>query len=227
MATIDADYAMGATEFEFVPMCGVLGLGHRAARDDKAYSKALIQLQTSAEDLRFRVRDTVPKALAKIGSVRGNTLISDVSSWTDGFFQGAAMLRALADPIWLTQISDATSVVNRLDETFRCLKDAPRSASRYPGYKALVEAISTTPGVVALRFGIPIFDTLVVWSNTKEPLLREAIEANLVDSRLGGRHSVELERVRASLIASAPQRRDPTTFVGPTRNRSKAQRRRA
>src|SRR5688500_10647414 len=36
MTTIDADYAQGGTEFEFVPMCGVAALGARAATGDAA-----------------------------------------------------------------------------------------------------------------------------------------------------------------------------------------------
>src|SRR5438045_2907879 len=38
MATLDADIARGGTEYEFVPMCGVLAVGARAATHDKAYS---------------------------------------------------------------------------------------------------------------------------------------------------------------------------------------------
>jgi hypothetical protein len=65
---------------------------------------------------------------------------------------------------------------------------------------------------------------LVRWSATKEPFLREAIEKNLTGSKLAGRFAPELARVRAALEATAPVRRDPTTYVGPTRGRGRKSR---
>ena len=92
---------------------------------------------------------------------------------------------------------------------------------RYPGYKALIDALSMAPGKLAGRFGVEIFDMLVRWCNVKEPLLREAIEKNLTGSRLIGRHNVEIDRVRAALTASLPKVRNPDHYVGPTRGRGR------
>jgi hypothetical protein len=219
MATIDADYAQGGTEFEFVPMCGVAGIGARASAGDKDYPKLLELLHVAADDLRFKVRDTVPLALARIGASRGDVLVHEVAPFMDGLFHSAAVLRALAIPGWLTKINDSATTVLRLDQAFWLLDKAPRSASRYPGYKALVDAMMVTPGIVAARFGVPVFDAMVSWSKSTEPVLREAIEKNLVGSKLAGRHQVDMLRVREALDGSAPVRRDPLTYVGPTRRR--------
>lgn len=221
MVTLDADYALGGTEFEFVPMCGVMAAGKRAASDDKQYGTLLGLLHTASEDLRFRVRDTVPLALSVIGEVRADQLVNDVHSWMDGFFHGAAILRGLGMPGWLNHIAKSDGVVERLDQAFELLRNAPRSAVRYPGFKALLEAFEVTPGVVASRFGRPVFDSLTKWSTTTEPALRSAIEKNLKGTRLAGRHAPDIEAVRAALDASAPPRRDPLTYVGPTRGRGK------
>src|ERR1700760_3243458 len=89
MAMMDVDAAPGASKYEIVPMCGVAALGARAASDPTAM-RAISTLHDCAEDLRFRVRDTVAEALARIGEARGEPLVHDLASWMDGYFPAAA-----------------------------------------------------------------------------------------------------------------------------------------
>jgi hypothetical protein len=220
MATMHVDTAPGASKYEILPMCGVAALGARAASDASAM-RALAVLHECAEDLRYRVRDCVAIALSRIGEQRGDALVHDLAAWMDGFFHAAAVLTALADPSWLAKIPTPDAVIARLDEGFILAKDAPRASARYPGYKALVDALGVAPSVAALRFGVPVFDLLVRWSTVKEPILRDAIAKNLEGPKLAGRFAPEIARVRAALEASAPVRRDPTTYVGPTRGRGR------
>jgi hypothetical protein len=226
MASLHADVAPGATEREFLPVCGVLGLGARAADERKIRKKVLALLHDAAEDLRFRVREAVPQALARIGEKMGDALVPELRGWTDGFFQAAAAILALADPKWLMTLTDAGPVLERLDEAYALVKDAPRSASRYPGFKALVDALGAAPAGIAARFGVPVFDQLARWSNTEMPELRGAVEATLRSSRLTGKFPAELARVREALVASVPAPRDPTIIVHGTRGRGKKRGRR-
>jgi hypothetical protein len=216
LATLDPDRAPGGTALEILPMCGVAAIGARAAADPRVLSVA--------EDLRFRVRDEVPKALVRIGAVRGEELAGRVSGWMNGFFQAAAVLLALSDQAWLSTFGGEGALVLRMDEAFELARAADRSAERYPGYKALV-VLSTAPGVFAARFGPPIFDRLVAYSSVKEPVLREAILKSVEGGRLAKRFASDVERVRKALEASAPVRRDPRSFVGPTRGRGKRRQR--
>jgi hypothetical protein len=225
MTLLDADRAPGGTELEILPMCGVAALGARGASDPKAVPVVLDYLEAAAEDLRYRVREEVPRALARIGSVRGAPLVDEVSGWMDGFFQAAAVLVAAADHAWLPTILEPDALVSRLDEGFQLARGADRATERYPGYKSLVDALSTTPGVFAARFGAPVFDRLVAWSTVKEPKLREAIASSLRGTRLTKRFGPDVARVQAALAASAPVRRDPLTDVGPTRRRGKKRQR--
>jgi hypothetical protein len=221
MTTIDADRAPGGTELEILPVCGVAALGARAASDPKAVKANLALLEAAAEDLRFRVRDEVPRALSRIGAARGEPLVVDLKAWTDGFFQAAAVLLAATDNAWLSTIHDPEPLIARLEEAFQLARGADRADERYPGYKSLVQALTTTPAVFAARFGAPVFDRLVAWSTVKEPMLRDAIAASLGGTRLSKRFASDVARVKLALEASAPVRRDPLTDVGPTRRRGK------
>jgi hypothetical protein len=221
MATLDADEAPGATELEFLPVCGVLALGARAALDANVRPKVLPVLHDLSEDLRYRVREVVPHALARIGEKTGDALLRDVAGWMDGFFQAAAVLVALADARWCDTLNDAELVVTRLDEAYALAKNASRSASRYPGHKALVEALGVAPGALAVRFGVHVFDMLERWAVTEMPELRDAITKNLKSSKLAGRHANEVERVHAAVKKNLPPPRDPTVLVQGMRGRGK------
>jgi hypothetical protein len=224
MATLHVDTAPGASKYEILPMCGVAALGARAASDAGAM-RALATLHDCADDLRYRVRECVAHALARIGEARGEALAHDLASWMDGFFHASAVLMALSDPAWLAKIASHDIVIARFDEGFTLAKDAARAAARYPGYKALVDVLGVAPSIAAARFGVPIFDMLARWAAVKEPVLREAIAKNLAGPKLAGRFAPEITRVHAALEATAPVRRDPTTYVGPTRGRGRKGRR--
>jgi hypothetical protein len=221
LATLDADRAPGATELEFLPMCGVVALGARGASDASSVARVLRILEAASEDLRWRVRDAVAPALARIGAVRGEELLVDVEPWMEGFFSAAAVLLASARTEWLSRIERPFVLVARLERAFELARDAERSTERYPGYKALVVALGECPGVVAAKFGEPVFDLLVRMSVIKEPMLREAIAKNLGGQRLARRFAGEVSRVQRALEATAPKARDPRSDVGPTRRRGK------
>jgi hypothetical protein len=224
MAQLSAEIAPGASEREFLPVCGVLAIASRAAHEKKDFAlqkKAVALLHEAAEDLRFRVREIVPIGLGRLGAVMGDTLVHELASWMDGFFHASAVLLAMTQPNFLPAIDDMDAVLARLDEAYALAKNAARSTSRYPGRKALVDALSVAPSQLATRFGVPVFDHLVTYANTEMPELREAIEKNLRSEKLASRYAPEIKRVRAALAASLPPPRDPTLAVQGMRSRGK------
>ncbi|HEX8792486.1 MAG TPA: hypothetical protein VF765_16170 [Polyangiaceae bacterium] len=226
MARLSPDRAPGATALEFLPVCGVYAVAARAAASDAKGRAALVaELHARADDLRFRVRDAVIEGLARVGASAGDALVTEVGGWMDGYFHAAAVVRALAHEAWLSRLQDAQGVLDRLDEAFVLVRDAPRAAARWPGHKALVEALGDAPGRVAVRFGVPVFDLFVRWTAVQDPALRDALEQTLKYKSLAGRFAPEVERVRDALQASLPPARNPDHDVGPTRNRSKSRKR--
>jgi hypothetical protein len=215
------DEAPGASPLEFLPMCGVLALGARAAADPATRARYLPVLHGCADDSRFRVRDAVVTALPRIGETAGDALVGEVASWMDGYFHAAAVLRALTANAWLGAIHETEPVLERLDQAFLLVKNAPRAAARYPGHKALLEALLKTPRQIAVRFGVPLFDLLVRWSATSDPVLRTIPAAVLDDAKLVSRFHREVAQLRTSLDASLPPPRNPDHYFGPTRRRGK------
>jgi hypothetical protein len=225
LSRLSAGEAPGATALEFLPVCGLYAVGARAAADQSVRGRFIIELHAHADDLRFRSRDAVVHALARVGSVAGDALVRDVAPWMDGYFHAAAVLLALALDAWLGRLRDVDAVVARLDEGFALALAAPRAAARWPGHKELVSALERATPCVAVRFGIPVFEMLVRWSAVKDPILRDAIARVLRSQRLAGRYRAEVDRVQAALLASRPAPRNPDHDVGPTRDRSRNRRR--
>ena len=224
MAQMSAEAAPGASEREFLPVCGTLAIGLRAAaapKDGVLHKKAMTILHHAADDFRFRVREIVPLALGRIGANVGDQLVHELASWTDGFFHGTAALLGMAQPNFLPKIDDADAAIARLDEAYGLARNAPRSAARYPGFKALVDALGIAPAAFATRFGVPVFDHLVIWANTEMPELRGAIEKTLSSTTLAARYMPEIKRVRSALAAALPPPRDPTLAVKGMRGRGK------
>lgn len=225
MITIDASRAPGGTPWEFIPMVGVVAAGVRGAGDEKARARVVDLLHDAAADLRYRVRGLVPEALARIGEVAGDALVPMCTSWTEGYFHAAALLLALAHERWVKTLADEAEVLARLDEAFVLAETAPRSAERYPGRKALVEALGTAPASLTARFGPPVLDLLARHTKTKMPELRDAIRAVTTSKALAARYRDALASLTAALAATETAPRDPTRIVQGTRGRGGKRRR--
>ncbi|HVJ95178.1 MAG TPA: hypothetical protein VM580_35615 [Labilithrix sp.] len=231
MANLPPDEARGASGKEFLSMCGVLAVGARAvtAKEDTVREEALVLLEDKADDPRFRVRDAVPLALAMIGQTMKGDLAGRVESWMDRFFQAAAVIRALSEPMWLETFAhdDAARPIRLLDAAFVLAQEAPRSAFRYPGHKALVEALGSAPKAVARRFGQQMFEQYAVWAErVKVPELREAILANIADSQMKKSFGDDMKRIKQLVEDSKGPPRDPTIIRHGTRGRGKKRDRR-
>jgi len=231
MVTLPPNEARGASGKEFLGVCGVLALGARAmsADEDAVRDRALSLLEDKADDPRFRVRDAVPLALAMLGQKMKGDLADRVTPWMDRYFHAAAVIRALSEPSWLDTFSheDHERPLGLLDAAFVLAHEAPRSAFRYPGHKALVEALGWVPKAVGRRFAQPMFERYADWAKRVTiPELREAILQNVADTQMKKAFGQEIKRVKELVEESKAPPRDPTIIRHGTRGRGKKRDRR-
>jgi hypothetical protein len=226
MATLSPDEARGASPKEFLAVCGVLAVGARGmvAKENAVRDRALALLEEKADDFRFRVREAVPLALAMLGHKMHGALAERLEPWMDRYFHAAAVILALEQPAWLETfaIDDYYAPINLLHAAFVLAHEAPRSAVRYPGHKALVEALKHVPKAIGRRFGIPMFDRLQIWAEqVTVPEMREVILANLDDPQLKRPFGYEIKRIKQTIEERKKPPRDPTRIVHGTRRRGK------
>ena len=215
LVAMDERRAPVRTALEFIPLVGAFCLAARALAAP-ALTPELDRLMLMAEDPRHLVREGVVLALVEIGGERSDELVTALASWTAMYLPASVALAALATKPWIDQLAKADPVIARFDEGFTLAENAPRADRRSQGYRTLVETLSEAPAKVLHRFAGPMLVWLESRAQTADVQLREALGA-LIDGARSRGHG--LEGVRAGLDASAPPRRDPKTYVGPTRRR--------
>jgi hypothetical protein len=82
-----------------------------------------------------------------------------------------------------------------------------------------VKSLSEAPARLLDRFPEATLTWLESKAVTSDVALREALSDLLSKARSRGHGARSLEKLEQALAASAPPRRDPRTYVGPTRKR--------
>lgn len=225
MARMDPNEARGASGREFLPVCGILALALRAAKERSLRNETVGLLFEKADDTRFRVREIVPAALNVLGAEMGSELLAAVQAdWADGYFHAASAVAAFGSQGWLETLGEE-EVLGFLHTAYMLAHEAPPSARRYPGFKALVEVLGVTPVNVATRFSRPMLEQLERWAReVTVPELREMITGLTKNKTFRARYGLELDRVGQALAGSATPPRDPTRIIQGMRGRGRKRR---
>ena len=217
LCAMNASRAPAGTDSEFLPIVGAACIGARLALQPDA--ELLERLRLLAEDQRHRIRDGVCRALVEASRAQGDALADRLSAWTDGYLSAAVVLDALTTRSWLDRSKTATTVLSRLEEAFSLAESAPRADQRSQGYRLLVKALAEAPTRLLDRFPAAALTWLEAKAATSDVALRATLSELLRMARSRGHGASKLEKVEQALTASAPPRRDPKTYVGPTRKR--------
>jgi hypothetical protein len=98
---------------EFLPLCGVVGLGRLAAEGRDDYLPILRQM---ASDPRWRIREGVAMALQQVGAADMERLLEEMETWIGGNrLEQRAAAAALAEPALLEDEAAARRVLEILD----------------------------------------------------------------------------------------------------------------
>jgi hypothetical protein len=201
---------------EFLPIVGAFCLAARFELGTKP-EEALAELRTLAEDSRHLIREGVASALGEAARVRGEELVLLLAGWTDGYLPAAVALDAVSSRSWLDAVRTPDEAVSRLDECFSLAESAPRADQRSQGYRTLMITLPAACTRILDRFPEATVRWLEARAATDHVELREALGE--LASRARGHTVGELERFGQILRENAPPRRDPKTYVGPTRKR--------
>jgi hypothetical protein len=106
-----------------------------------------------------------------------------------------------------------------LEEAFDLAERAPRADQRSQGYRLLVKSLADAPARLLDRFPQATLAWLEGKAVTRDVDLRGALSDLVRQARSRGHGAGVLSKLEQALAASAPPRRDPKTYVGPTRKR--------
>ncbi|HKQ68839.1 MAG TPA: hypothetical protein VJT73_05840 [Polyangiaceae bacterium] len=220
LCSVDARRAPAGTDGEFLPLVGAFCRAVQVA-SGRSRDAALASLRALAEDERHLVREGVVHALAEVGA---EDLVLLLAQWTDGYLAATVALQALTRRSCLDALRDGAGVVARFEEAFALAEGASRSDQRSQGYRALVKVLSEAPARLLSRFPRDTLAWLESKAATSDVELREALSELTRRARSRGQATDNIGAVEQALDASAPARRDPKTYVGPTRKRGSRRR---
>jgi hypothetical protein len=169
----------GSTE-EFLPVCGVVGLGRLLAEGDGA---VFAELRRLASDPRWRIREAVAIALQRLGDEDFDGLAREMRRWARGSaLERRAALAALCEPRLLGERDRVQQVLALLDSVTAELpelgdrrSDEFRTLRKTLGYAWSV-AVVALPGE-----GVPHFEHLL---GSDDPDVRWVVRENLRKKRL-------------------------------------------
>ena len=151
--------------------------------------------------------------------------VAEVSASDESFSRRVARLNERQsnriDDDHLRNITDDDEAVLRVHEAFDLLKTAQRAAARYPGHKALVEALVRTVPQLVLRFGPGILRELELRAASKDPDIRAIVEKVIGGTHIRSRFPEDHAAISKVLGTMAPKARDPGKELRPTRKRGR------
>ncbi|WP_437816597.1 hypothetical protein [Sorangium sp. So ce1078] len=223
-ALIVAAQALAAIAARGETAAGAAGAGRPSrARGARGGLDPLDELGQLAENPRRVVRDGVVAALRAVIAARGDAVVGELASWTDGYLQAYVALEALAERTLLAGLSAGAEVVARLEEAFAISDRSPRADERLQGLRLLRQGMPAQIATLAGRF-----PEVVRWLEEKtlveRPESRDVVAQAIAALRKGSFSDAETARLAAALSASAPPPRDPSRIVQGTRKRSKGRR---
>jgi hypothetical protein len=225
LCRMSAERAPPGTDLEFLPIVGAFALAARVAVGVDPEG-SLVRLRVLAEDVRYLVRDAVRRALVEAGVGDVDASTRALATWMDGYLSAAVALEVVTVRPWLDASKSSGEILARLDEAFLLAEGASRADRRSQGYRTLLKSIADASIHAMDRFRSDTLGWLESKTTTSDVDLREALAVVLHTARGRGRGKGQLSDVEQSLAASAPPRRDPKTYVGPTRKRGARGRRR-
>ena len=185
------DAPTGSAE-EFLPVCGIVGLGRLAASGDRSL---LEELRKLAGDPRWRIREAVAIALQRLGDADFAALHEEMERWSGGTaLERRAAAAALCEPRLLREPVRAASVLALLGRVTDEL--AELGDRRADDFRTLRKALgyAWSVAVVALPdVGKPMFERLM---GSADPDVQWIARENLRKKRLERMDRTWVERLR-------------------------------
>ena len=169
------------TALEFLPLCGVVGLGRLLAEGQVA---VLAELRRHANDPRWRVREGVAMALQRWGDADMGALVKAMKDWANGtWLEQRAAAAGLCEPRLLAEGgAHAKASVKILDRITRAIAKANPAERQGDDFKALRQglaycwsvAVAAAPaeGKAAMETWLASPDKDVLW------IMRENLKKN-------------------------------------------------
>ena len=175
-----AEKAPYGSAHEFLPLCGVIGLGRLLS---EGRMDLIEELRSFASDSRWRVREGVAMALQRLGYRNMEGLLQEMNKWIHGNpFERRAAAAGLCEPGLLKKQEDAQRVLELLDEiTKGILLEDQRKTDEFA---ALRKALGYCWSVVVVAAPEAGKNKMDLWFLNQDKDIKWIMKENLKKNRL-------------------------------------------
>lgn len=179
-AKLGPDAAPKDTKQEFLALCGVIGLGYLAARNEGEHFQLI---RKSASDKRWRIREAVALGLQKFGENHFQVLWEMMRDWSKGsLLERRAAVASLCEPALLGDEQNALKVLDLLDiVTTSMLGEQDRKRE---DFRILRKALGYAWSVVVAAQPEPGKPRMEKWIKSEDKDIRWVMKSNLKKNRL-------------------------------------------
>jgi hypothetical protein len=195
LAAYGPDRAPTGTAEEFLPVCGVVGMGRLLAEGDHA---ALRVIRRAASDPRWRLREAAAMALQRLGDRDMQALFRAAEPWVEGnLLERRAVAAALCEPRLLRDERDAARVLAILDRITASLgKVAERKSEEF---RVLRQGLGYCWSVAVAAAPDDGKRVMARWFRSEDPDVLWIMRENLGKDRLARLDPAWVARAKATL----------------------------
>ena len=165
---------------EFLPLCGVIGLG-RVLSEGRL--DLLPAIRICASDPRWRMREGVAMALQRFGDADMNRLLQEMEDWSHGnLLEKRAAIASLCEPRLLKKVENTRRVLVLLDQITRdFLEEEQRKTDEFV---ALRKALGYCWSVITVANPEDGKNRMERWFSSQDQDIRWIMRENLKKNRL-------------------------------------------
>jgi hypothetical protein len=176
----EADLAPVGSPYEFLPFCGVVGLGRLLAEGATEHWGTL---RRCASDTRWRMREGVAMALQRLGAVDMDALLAEMNDWSKGTpLEQRAAAAAICEPALLKKEKHAQAVLQILDSITASISGI--GMRRDESFIALKKGLGYCWSVAAAAAPLEGKRLMEKWFATTDSDIRWIMKENLKKNRL-------------------------------------------
>ncbi|CZR02688.1 hypothetical protein SAMN05216375_12127 [Trichococcus ilyis] len=176
----DASTAPYGSSLEFLPVCGVVGLGRLLSEGQVEH---LVAIRRYASDPRWRVREGVAMALQRYGEKDMQGLLQEMEQWSEGsLLEKRATAAAVCEPKLLKKPDDVKRVLGLLDcITASLLQESDRKSE---SFRVLQQALGYCWSVAVVADPTKGKKLMEKWFSAEDQAIRWIMRENLKKNRL-------------------------------------------
>jgi hypothetical protein len=181
---------------EFIPFCGLIGIGAISSISSFYFSEGLLILKNAAKDKRWRIREAVAMGLQRILLNNNKKIVNELKKWITekDYYIWRAVVAGFAEP---DIVKDKEVAIKALEIHKKILKQiSVIEERRSESFKKLRQALGYTLSVVVEQIPQEGFEYLNKLAKKEDKDIIWIVKTNLKKNRLLKKYPKEVEKIK-------------------------------